>query len=92
MNETMDWLTEEWKQDTWMKANDAWQKYGEHQGRFSHGAFVADFIARAAAKKVVEWVERIGFTDGVFVNGPDYLRYCHCVHDLDWQALRQEVQ
>ena len=51
----MDWMTEEWKQNAWMEANSAWDKAGHIQrGRFMHGEFVADYIARAAVQKVCE--------------------------------------
>ena len=92
----MDWLTEEWKQETWLGADAAWQKYGEKQGRFTHGKFVADYIARAAARKVVEWVEEHSTVEDDNPNcrlvllGRTHVR---CIREeSDWQALRQEVQ
>ena len=56
--EVMDWLTEEWTRKVAEKAHDKWTYlYHERKEPCIERQYVADFIARAAVKKVAEWLE-----------------------------------
>jgi len=58
--EVMDWLTEEWTRKVAEKAHDKWTYlYHERKEPCIERQYVADFIARAAVRKVVELVESI---------------------------------
>ena len=50
----MDWLTEEWARQTYRAA---WREYVRANTSKDPTTFCAGFIARAAVKKVVEWLE-----------------------------------
>jgi len=50
----MDWLTEEWAEQI---HKEAWTAYCNSRTAGSFDAFAGGFIARAAVKKVVEWLE-----------------------------------
>ena len=88
----MDWLTEEWVSAEFTKALDSWVKKW-HQCGIEQ--YVGTWFAKAAARKVVEWVEEHSTVEDDNPNcrlvllGRTHVR---CIREeSDWQALRQEV-
>ena len=82
----MDWMTEEWANTVYEEAWDEAEKAGAVPE-----PFVAIYIALAAARKVVEWLEKNNMapTDTLFDSAADG-DALHVFRD-DGQALKQEV-
>ena len=108
----MDWLNEEWVKATrdeaskawWAKTGDAWIATGcGGKGTTGligmgceHDLFVDDYIARAAAREVVEWLVKNNndFSLALAENGEYDRVVLHGGLELvkaDWDKLKQEV-
>ena len=52
---------------------------------------IALYAAKAGAASLLEYLKDQGFYADVSVEMPEYLRRCFCVHEMEFDALGQEV-
>ena len=104
----MNWLTQEWIRDTLAAAEEEWSKSGYRSLELNYvmgheewmnpkvrEVYVTNFIANAAVKKVVEWLDKNcsvvdnfvlrSCEDPIFDEGDVYFT------KDEWRKLRQEV-